>query len=169
MTQTIYTSIKNLVFRQEFCLLPSADWSLGRPHLYLLAEWAASSSTAVAAAASDLLAAILSREEMVAMATRDPKKTLQSLTASSVANDHSIRVFANLTRHPTQRRWFLNAQDALEGGATTSELTAYGVLTRHLERLMERSLSHQNAEHFAILFYNTCLGEKRWWNLHCNV
>jgi len=95
---------------------------------------------------------------MVAMATRDPKKTLQSLTASSVANDHSIRVFANLTRHPTQRRWFLNAQDALKGGATTPELTAYGVLTRHLERLMERSLSHQNAEHFAILFYNTCLG-----------
>lgn len=146
---------------KEFCLLSAADWSLGRPHLYLLADLASSSSTAAAAAAaSDLLAAILSREEMVAMTTRDPKKTLQSLAASSVANDHSIRVFANLTRHPNQRRWFLNAQDALKGDATTTtpELTAYGVLTRHLERLMERSLSHQHAEHFAVLFYNTCLG-----------
>ena len=101
------------------------------------------------------------------MTTRDPKKTLQSLAASSVANQHSIRVFANLTRHPAQRRWFLNAQDALKGDMTTTtttaaapELTAYGVLTRHLEKLMERSLSHQHAEHFAVLFYNTCLGER---------
>ena len=97
----------------------------------------------------------MNREELVAMITRDPKKTLQTLTASCDSEHESIRVLANLTRHSTQRRWFLNAQEAL---IKDKSLTAFAALTRLLEELMERRLNDQHAQHFAVLCYNACLG-----------
>lgn len=142
---------------KEFCLLPGSstvDWSLGRPHLHLLGRLASPASS-TSAAACDLLAAMMNREELVAMTTRDPKKTLQTLTASCDSEHESIRVLANLTRHSTQRRWFLNAQEAL---IKDKSLTAFAALTRLLEELMERRLNDQHAQHFAVLCYNACLG-----------
>lgn len=142
---------------KEYCLLPASttvDWSLGRPHLYLLARLASSSSSS---SACDLLAAFLSREELVAMTTRDPQKTLQTMTSSCDSRHDFIRVLANLTRHSAQRRWFLQTEEPLVKGQPDSA-TAYALFTRLLEALMERRFSDAHSYHFSVLFHNTCLG-----------
>ena len=129
------------------------DWSLSRPHLYLLADFVSSSSSS-SSAACDLLASIFMREEMIAMTLRDPKKTIPSLASSSVTNDDLIRVLANITHHPSQNKWLLNAEVPATGD---SELTLFSFLTKHLEKMIE-GLDEERSEHVAILLYNACLG-----------
>merc|ERR1712142_1111766 len=145
---------------KEYCLLPVStivDWSLGRPHLYLLARLASSSSSSSSSSACDLLAAFLSREELVAMTTRDPQKTLQTMTCSCDSHNDFIRVLANLTRHSAQRRWFLQTGEPLIKSQPDST-TAYALFTRLMEALMERRLSDTHSYHFSVLFHNTGLG-----------
>ena len=94
------------------------------------------------------------------MATRDPKRGIQTLTTRCDTEHEAIRVVANLTRHSTQRQWLLHPEEPLIKEQPES-LTGYVVLTRLLERLMEGALNGQHLEHFAVLLYNTCLGECR--------
>jgi len=155
--QDIKTQLEEI---KEYCLLPvsqTADWSLGRPHLYLLTHLASPASTPTTAAACDLLAAMISREELVPMATRDPKRRIQALTIRCDQEHEAIRIMANLTQHSSQRQWLLRPEEPLIKEQPDSP-TGYLVLTQLVGRLMEGALSEPHAQHLAVLLYNTCLG-----------
>lgn len=140
-------------------LKQSVDWSLGRPHLYLMSGLILtpdSHDLPTRQKASHLLAWALISEEVVAMATHDPKKTLLKLAALllDVDSEHLIPVFTNLTCHKSNQSWFLS-QQSMQPVTDKSPQCLFSTL---LERIVDKSMTATGLNHFASLYFNTCLG-----------